>query len=281
MESTDKDLLTLIRSLPKELRDMIQREYIRVVMRPGRVYPEDSDSIEKTPRDTLAVYPGIVELLQIQDASMQSLARDILYTQNTWVVAEGPFSTVNFLNQPAIPVITETSRIISIDFSFSCGDSNWILEQFPDHLKKKRQRWRSKLWNSTSKHDMVTAQERYREYEYWQIYTHDNWLDKFRFVSRLPLHHLRLDFRDCYDALGTFHGFKVVSSPSMMIFAFGVPPHLEVVTRDPLTARSLLRHIHQLNWNSAQRVPECSFCVDGLHSNSEQIERSAMNLKAS
>ncbi|MCJ1435145.1 hypothetical protein MMC27_004515 [Xylographa pallens] len=265
MENTHKDLLSSIRSLPKELRDMIQKEYIQAVMRPGRVYPGHSGHIEEIPGDTFALLPGIVELLQIQDASMQSLARDIFYCQNTWVVEDGPLSTVNFLNQPAIPVIIDTSRIRSIDFSFSCRETNWILEELPNYLEKQDQRWYSKLLRWTDKHNRLKRQRWDSIYEYWQIMTHDNWLGKFSFVSRLPLHHLRLDFRDCYDTLGVFHGSEIVSSPSMMFFAFGVPPHLEIVTRDSLTASNLLRRIRHLNSNSTQRITECSFCIEGLH----------------
>ncbi|MCJ1322983.1 hypothetical protein MMC15_008334 [Xylographa vitiligo] len=138
MEGTHKDLLSSIRSLPRELKDMIQKEYIRAVLQPGRVYAGDSASIEMIPGNILAIRPGVVEVLEIQDATMRKLARDIFYTQNTWVVAEGPLSTVDFLIQPPMPATLDISRIISIDFSFSCQDTEWILEDRPDFFRRKR-----------------------------------------------------------------------------------------------------------------------------------------------
>ncbi|MCJ1378721.1 hypothetical protein MMC17_001820 [Xylographa soralifera] len=265
MKGRQKDLRASIRSLPKELRDMIQKEYIRAVLQPGRVYPGIPDSKEKIPGNTLAIRPGVVEALQIQDASIRRLARDIFYTQNTWVVAEGPYSTISFLDQPSAPVIFDISRIISIDFSFSCRDTNWILEDKPDFLRRKRQYWYSKLWKGTYEHDARTLQEYNTMYQEWRWHIQDCWRDKFGLISRLPLHHLRLDFRNCYEPSGRFRGFDIVNSPSTMFFPFGLPPHLEVVSGNPLTEGFLLRHLSRWTPNEPQRVTECSFCINGLH----------------
>ncbi|MCJ1293848.1 hypothetical protein MMC34_005404 [Xylographa carneopallida] len=123
MESTRKqDVCSLIRFLPKELRDMIQKEYLQVALRPGKVYPEESAGIGKAPSNGIATRPGVIEELQIQDASMGEMARDIFYCQNTWVVSEGALSAVEFLTQPRVPVF-DVRRIISVDMSFSRKDA--------------------------------------------------------------------------------------------------------------------------------------------------------------
>lgn len=127
MKATHESLLALIGSLPKELQLMIQKELLRALLRPGRIFPGPPYSNERNLDGTLAIRPGVVEALHIPEPSVLRLARDIFYSQNMWVVAEGRLVTLDFLvNQ--MPMTLDSSRIVSIHLSFSCGDAGYILE---------------------------------------------------------------------------------------------------------------------------------------------------------
>ncbi|MCJ1393055.1 hypothetical protein MMC18_005927 [Xylographa bjoerkii] len=265
METSHEALLSLIRSLPKEIRDMILKALLRALLQPGRVFPGNPDDNEKVSSNALAIRPGVVEALQIPEASMVRLARDIFYTQNTWVVKEGPLSTIEWLIKPSMPVIFDISRIISVEFSFSCQDTEITLEDRDDFFRRKRQPWYSRLWKGSSAHRAQIQQAYSQLVLEYVISLEDCWWTKFGMISRLPLHHLTLDFRKCWDARGIFRGFEVVTSPSTMVFRHGLPPHLEIVAHDPTVEAHLLWHIQQWNLNLPPIVTVCSFCVDGLH----------------
>ena len=263
MEVSHKALLSSMRSLPKEIQDMILKALIRALLQPGRVCLGDPESNRKVPDNALAIRPGVIEALDIQDVQLRSLARDIFYTQNTWVIAEGPFATVEFLIWFPGPAMFDISRIVSVDFSFSWQDNDWSLEDEAIFRRRQRQPWYSKLLHGNSAHNAHLQQAYDVIYQNWATNLQRTWWRKFFLVSCLPLHHLRLDFRRCWDPRGNFRGLEVASSNGMTIFRHGLPPHLEIVAHNPAIEAQILHLIQQAN--TFQQFIECSLCIDGLH----------------
>ncbi|MCJ1256843.1 hypothetical protein MMC24_004668 [Lignoscripta atroalba] len=182
-------VLRKISTLPPELKEAILVEYLRANLVPGKLF------LLHKPADTEYFIPKL-DVVSDLDLRLFNVARTMVYSENTFVIAEGGAeSTTKFLEELS-PESLQLIQSVELRFSWKDVNSYWSPGDRYMYIKQKLDGLDP---DEVHRNKDTISSEYTAECAIFSGRLQTVWIEKFHNISTLPIRRLRLDLTRAFN----------------------------------------------------------------------------------